>query len=177
MLEYLGRELLDELYDYYMERLKLADERGFREPGSRYNWLYEELKCRALMIDKTRRFLNALPCFMKDEAEERSFQYVISYVSGLFKPEAIGDIAHAQNDKHPYFNDSNPYWNQTTEVFDDMGVNYDTKQLPMLYVDLSEYVVRSVRLYLYIRESHIHAIDRGKFDQLMKLTGNLSASA
>jgi len=42
---------------------------------------------------------------------------------------------------------------------------------------LSEYVVRSVRLYLQIREREIHAIDRDKFDQIMKVAGVLSSSA
>ena len=63
------------------------------------------------------------------------------------------------------------------EVLDSMGVDYDTTLLPLLFIDLSEYVVRSVRLYLQIREREIHAIDRDKFDQIMKVAGVLSSSA
>ena len=44
---------------------------------------------------------------------------------------------------------------------------YDLGDLPQLYVDLSEYVVRASRLYLQIRECSIHAIDRDKFEALL----------
>ena len=89
----------------------------------------------------------------------------------------IGEIPRDNQDRHPYFNDDNPYWIQMNEALDSMGPTYDTNLLPLLYIDLSEYIVRSVRLYYYIREHEIHAIDRGKFDQLMKRSGSLASSA
>ena len=52
-----------------------------------------------------------------------------------------------------------------------MGEDYDTTILPLVYIDLCEYVVRSVRLLLQIREMTIAAVDREKFDVVMELEG------
>lgn len=177
MLAYFGPELLIELKAYYMPRYQQACERGYTQPGSRYHWLYEELLCRVLTVDQALRFLDALPKFMVSATEEQIFQYVMNYATALFKPDRIGDLPRDDQDQHPYFNDQNPYWVQMNEVLDAMGVDYDTTLIPMLYVDMSEYIVRSVRLYLQIRECAIHAIDRGKFDQIMKVSGALPSSA
>ena len=48
---------------------------------------------------------------------------------------------------------------------------------PTPMMDLSEYVVRAIRLYLQIREVRFHTIDKGKFEVLSKVAGNLNASA
>lgn len=176
-IAYFGPELLSDLQAYYKPRLKSAIERGYTEPGSQYHWLFEELRCRILTLDQALRVIDALPKFMTTSTEEQIFHYVINYTTSLFKQEAVNGIERDEQDKHPYFNEANPYWIQMNEVFDAMGVNYDTSLLPVLYIDLSEYVVRSVRLYLQIREKTIHAIDRGKFDQLMKVSGALVSSA
>ena len=44
--------------------------------------------------------------------------------------------------------------------------DYDLSNLPLFYVDLCEYVVRAIRLYLQIREGSFHAIDKGKFETI-----------
>lgn len=177
MLAYFGPELLQEVRAYYAPRLQMAMERGFTETGSQYNWLYEELRYRVLTIDQVLRFIEVLPKFMVHATEEQIFQYVMGYATAFFKPEMIGEIPRDNQDQHPYFNDDNPYWIQMNEALDSMGPTYDMNLLPLLYIDLSEYIVRSVRLYYYIREHEIHAIDRGKFDQLMKRSGSLASSA
>lgn len=177
MLAYFGPELLLEVKGYYMPRLQLACERGYTQAGSRYHWLYEELLCRVLTLDQALRFLDALPKFMVSATEEQIFRYVMNYATALFKADRIGEIPRDEQDQHPYFNDHNPYWVQMNEVLDSMSVDYDATLIPLLYVDMSEYIVRSIRLYLQIRECAIHAIDRGRFDQIMKVAGALSPSA
>lgn len=177
MLDYLGIEFLDDLQTHYRRRLNLAVEKGFTEPGNQYHWLYEELRTRALTVSQVKRFLTALPAFMVSATEDQIFQYVMSYTTAFFKPNVIGEIAHDAQDRHPYFNDENPYWVQMNEVLDALGPNYDTAISPLLFIDLSEYVVRSLRLYCYIREHEIHEVDRGKFDQLMKASRTLASSA
>lgn len=177
MLAYFGPELLLEMKGYYMPRLQLACERGYTQAGSRYHWLYEELLCRVLTLDQALRFLDALPKFMVSATEEQIFRYVMNYATALFKADRIGEIPRDEQDQHPYFNDQNPYWVQMNEVLDSMSMDYDATLIPLLYVDMSEYIVRSIRLYLQIRECAIHAIDRGRFDQIMKVAGALSPSA
>ena len=177
MLTYFGSELLLEVKSYYALRLLQACERGYTQPGNRYHWLYEELLCRVRILDQALRFIDALPKFMVASTEEQIFQYVMNYATSLFKTDRISSIPRDDQDQHPYFNDRNPYWVQMNEVLDSMGVDYDTTVIPLLYVDLSEYLVRSVRLYLQIRECEIHTIDRSKFDQIMKAAGALPSSA
>ena len=177
MVDYLGLEFLDDLKSHYQRRLSLAIEKGYTEVGNQYYWLYEELQIRVLTVSQVKRFLLALPVFMVHATEEQIFQYVMGYATAFFKPDIMGEIPRDAQDQHPYFNDNNPYWIQMNEALDAMGPKYDTTLLPLLYIDLSEFVVRSVRLYYYIREHEIHAIDRGKFDQLMKLTGAFASSA
>ena len=177
MLAYFGPELLLELKEYYVKRLQSAIQRGYTEPGSQYHWLYLELQSRTLTLSQAMRFLDVLPKFMATSTEEQIFQYVMNYATGYFKVDKIGDIQRDAQDKHPFFQDANPYWAQMNEVLDSMGMDYDTGLLPLLYMDLSEYIVRSIRLYFQIREKTIHAVDRGKFDQLMKVGGTLTSSA
>ena len=177
MLAYFGPELLCEVKGYYLPRYQQACDRGYTQPGSKYYWLYEELLCRVLTLDQALRFLDALPKFMVSSTEDQIFQYVMNYATALFKVDRISEIPRDDQDQHPYFNDQNPYWVQMNEVLDSMGVDYDTTLIPLLFIDLSEYVVRSVRLYLQIREREIHAIDRDKFDQIMRVAGVLSSSA
>ena len=177
MLDYLGIELLDTFVEYYLPRYHQAEERGFGKEEQKYHWLYLELKERILVVSQARRYLKSLPLFMTTASEEQIFQSVTSYIASLFNRDRIGEIQRPEDGDHPYFNDHNPYWNQMNEVFDSMGVAYDTTNLPMLYVDLSEYVVRAVRLYLQIRELSFHAIDKGKFDVLAKARGNMTSTA
>ena len=50
-------------------------------------------------------------------------------------------------------------------------IRYDMNNLPLLYLDLSEYLVRAVRFYLHMREQRC-SIDRDKFDAIMHLNLN-----
>lgn len=171
MLEYYGITCLERIRDYYQGRYLQAKERCYNTEGNRYYWLYSELRDRLLIICQTIRFMKALPQFMSGTDDEQTFQYATAYVNGLFKPELTGELKRNDTDIHPFFNSENPYWMQMNEVLDGMEVEYDTSILPLLYIDLCEYVVRAVRLLLQIREMTIAAIDREKFDTVMELDG------
>ena len=79
----------------------------------------------------------------------------------------VSSLRNEKTEQHPYFQDNNPCWTEFQEVLDHIDDGYDLGDLPQLYVDLSEYVVRAARLYLQIRECSIHAIDRDKFEALL----------
>lgn len=169
MLEYYGVNLLNELLEYYLPRFRLAEERGYSVQSSKYYWLFEELQQRMRTLRQTLLFLESLPKFMQCEDEYKPLQYVVSYVGKLFTVESIGEIARSEQDIHPFFNDNNPYWQDLQEALEHFDQTYDMKNLPMLYVDLCEYVARAIRLYFQIREQRFKAIDRGKFDAIMHL--------
>lgn len=177
MLEYLGMEFLEELAAYYRSRYCTALERGFDKESNRYHWLYLELKERLLVIYQLRHFLNVLPAFMSGAEEKQIFKYVMSYSTALFKAEPVTSIKRSEDNVHPFFNNHNPYWCQLREVQDSIDCTYDTANLPLLYIDLCEYSIRCLRLYLQIREQCAPSIDRGKFDAVMKLTGSIPSTA
>lgn len=162
MLMYFSEELLQELLDYYLPRFRLAEERGFSAPDSKYIWLYEELRLRISVLRQTQLFIEALPKFMDSTDRDKPMQYVVSYSSTIFAPEQMGAV-----DASSFFNDSDPYWLDFQEASDHFAADYDFSDLPLYYVDLCEYIVRTVRLYLQIRETAIHAIDKGRFAELM----------
>ena len=170
MLIYLGTELFQSMLDHYLPRYQLAFERGYTDVGSQYYWLYIELKERILAIRQAQKFLNALPLFMQQGNEEQSLQYVVSYVSTL-----CAQLASENQEQGSGVTSVNrsedPYWLQANEVWNQMQEGYDMNNLPFLYLDLSEYLVRAVRFYLHMRE-HRCSIDRDKFDAIMRL--NLS---
>lgn len=169
MLDYYGISLLNELQEYYLPRFRLAEERGYAVQGNKYYWFFEELQARIAALRQAILFLEALPKFMVCEDEYKPFQFVVGYVGKLFTVESIGEIARNDQDIHPFFNDNNPYWLDLQESLDHFNQSYDLKNLPLLYVDLSEYVVRGIRLYLQIREARFKAVDRGKLDELMHM--------
>ena len=170
MFIYLGTELFQSMLDHYLPRYQLAFERGYTEEGSQYYWLYIELKERILAIRQAQKFLNALPLFMQQGNEEQSLQYVVSYVSTL-----CAQLASENQEQGSGVTSVNrsedPYWLQANEVWSQMQEGYDMNNLPLLYLDLSEYLVRAVRFYLHMREQQ-RPIDRDKFDAIMRL--NLS---
>lgn len=167
MLNYFGLKLLQDLYDYYMPRFRLAEERGYGVEGNKYAWLFDELRLRILTIRQTILYLEALPKFMIGVDENQPMQYVVSYTSKLFTEQSVGRIERDGDNTHPFYNKDNPYWVAFEEIQEHFSTDYDMRDLPMLYVDLTEYVVRALRLYLQIREVRFHAIDREKFDDLM----------
>ena len=167
MIDYYGLELLKDLMAYYAPRYQLALERGYDKDESKYQWLYIELEHRVRFLRQMSLYLKALPSFMNDGDGDKALQYVIGYVSGFFTDKCVGVCPRGENEEHPYFNDHNPYYQKFIESIDNFDSDYDMKNPPLLYVDLCEYAVRGVRLYLYIREHQFKAIDRGKFDELM----------
>ena len=177
MLDYFGMNFLDELVVYYQPRYCMAIERGYDKANNKYHWLFLELKERLLAICQMRQFLKALPAFMASSNEEQIFRYVVSYATVFFKEDLAASIPRSDDDVHPFFNDDNPYWRQMQEVLNTFDSAYDTKNLPLLYIDLCEYSIRCLRLYFQIREKSAHPIDRGKFDAVMKLSGTLSSTA
>lgn len=162
MLMYFSEELLQELLDYYLPRFHLAEERGFSTPDSKYIWLYEELRLRISVLRQAQLFMKALPKFMDSADRDKPMQYAVSYSSTIFAPEQLGTA-----DASSFFNDTNPYWLDFQEVSDHFTADYDFSDLPLYYVDLCEYIVRTVRLYLQVRETAIHAIDKGRFAEFM----------
>ena len=169
MMDYYGMELLDSLMAYYTPRYQLALERGYEKTESNYHWLYDELEHRVRFLRQMMLFLHALPQFMRDCEGEKALQYAVNYVSGFFSDKCVGHVTRSENEEHPYFNDRNHYYQQFVESINNFDRDYDLKNPPLLYVDLCEYAVRGVRLYLYIREHQFKAIDRGKFEELMRL--------
>lgn len=166
----LGTELFQSMLDHYLPRYQLAFERGYTEEGSQYYWLYIELKERILAIRQAQKFLHALPLFMQQGNEEQSLQYVVSYVSTLCAQLAAenqeqGSVVSSVNRAE------DPYWLQANEVWSRMQEGYDMNNLPLLYLDLSEYLVRALRFYLHMREQQ-RTIDRDKFDAIMQLNLN-----
>ena len=103
---------------------------------------------------------------MECEDNSKPMQYVVSYTSALFAPDGPSSVNRGQDDVHPYFNDGNPYWLDFQEAVDNFSADYDLSNLPLFYVDLCEYVVRAIRLYLQIREGSFHAIDKDKFETI-----------
>ena len=164
MLNYLGTELLQSVHEYYLGRYRLALERGYTAEDSQYYWLFKELRDRILVIRQVEKFLHALPLFMQQEGEEKSLQYVVSFVSSLCGEltNGVGEVKH----------DDSLYWKQTNEIWELMKSNYDMNNLPLLYVDLTEYLVRALRFYFYLREQ-VCRIDGGKFDEIMQLNHSL----
>ena len=170
MLIYLGTEQFQIMLDHYVPRYQLAFERGYTEEGSQYYWLYIELKERILAIRQTQKFLHALPLFMQQGNEEQSLQYVVSYVSTLCallaheNQERGSGVASVDRVEDLYLIQANDVWNRMQE-------GYDMNNLPLLYLDLSEYLVRALRFYLHMREQQC-PIDRDKFDAIMHLNLN-----
>lgn len=168
MLTYLGPELLQSVLEHYEHRYQLALERGYADESSQYYWLFDEIRDRILIIRQAEIFLYALPLFMQQGDEENALQYVVSYVGGLCAALTTGAGDSKTNVGEYSTHKSNPYWKQANEVLDRLREGYDLNNLPLLYMDLSEYLVRTLRYYFYMREQRCQ-IDRGKFDEIMQL--------
>ena len=170
MLVYLGTELLQGMLQYYVPRYHLALERKYTVEGSQYYWLFIELRARILAIRQAEKFLHALPQFMQQGNEEQSLQFVVSYVSTMCA-QLAPQVDEQGSGTNSVDRAEDPYWMQANDVWSRMQEGYDMNNLPLLYLDLSEYIVRSVRFYLHMREQQC-PIDRSKFDEIMRL--NLS---
>ena len=176
IMDYYGMELLTEIQSVYSQRYKLAVERGFDKPGSKYKWLYDELQYRLRFLRQIILFSEALAQFIRPGSEEDAVRYVVRYVSGFFNDENCCVTEH-EGGRHPFFNDENGYYIDFKEALDRVDANYDLTIHPLLLVDLTECAVRAARLHLQIREQQYHAIDRDKFDTLMQMCDQLPASA
>ena len=168
MLYYYGADLLSRLYRYYGRRLQTAVERGFTEPGHQYYWLYQELKIRVKTIRQVHYVLLALPAFMKGAEEAELYRYVMDYTASFFTEAG---------EKEEYFSNDNLYWCQFQESVDRFDKDYDTALLPVTYVDVTECIVRALRMYFYVREHEHTAIDRQRFDDVMEARPAIAPAA
>ena len=177
MMYFYGKDLLNKLCNYYGNRLRTAKEHGFEEPSAKYNWLYLELDFRVKLLRQVRLFLDALPEFLTHCTEDSAMQYVVGLTSPWFTEKYIDKLPSEESGGCPYFTNRNPYWTAISEVMDNLDTDTDFTVLPMFYLLLSEYVIRNLRLYFYLRERQYKPIDREKFDELMTLDNGLKASA
>lgn len=163
---YYGLDLLRYLTEYYSARLALATERGFQKAGSKYHWLYDEISERVNVLQQAKQFLDALPLFLtQEDGGEKAFSYMTSFVCQWFSDAFFG--SGPGEDAASFYSSQNEYWSDIEELSTVIGPDYDLTQLPQVYVDLCEYLVRYLRLYFQIREKRVVAVDRDKFDEVM----------
>ena len=148
MMTLYGVDLLLQIYAAYLDRYQKALQRGYDAEGERYHWL---------------------PKFLCGVEDDKALQFVFEYTSRLFSPESIGASDHAEGEKHPFFHDGNPYWRDLQEGMEAFNEEEILKNRPLLYVYSCELITRAIRLYLQIRETKFHAIDREKFHGLMQM--------
>lgn len=170
MLPYYGVNLLRSLHEYYLPRYQLAVERGYDRPQHRYNWLFRELQERVGVLQKSISFLDALPHFMTSDNGEQSMQYAVYFTSSFLSNEILSGTAADRLSKSGAFKTYYTAWRSALERF---GTDYNTGNLPVYFLDLSEYVVHSVRLYLIRREVNTCSIDKGKLDSLLSSCSSL----
>lgn len=162
-MKYCQATLFSSLCEYYSERHSKALMREYDQPGSKYHWLYQELAERVTTLSNAKLFMEALPLFMReDEGCEKSLSYVTSYVGELFVGIPCEQL----------LKEGNVYWDDFMEVQEVINRKAELTfqpQVPQFYLDLCEYVVRCIRLYFYVREKVVCAIDRDKFDSVMDM--------
>lgn len=169
MMTLYGVDLLLQIYAAYLDRYQKALQRGYDAEGERYHWLYQELYARVQTVREAILYLDALPKFLCGVEDDNALQFVFEYTSRLFSPESIGASDHAEGEKHPFFHDGNPYWRELQEGMEAFNDEEILKNRPLLYVYSCELITRAIRLYLQIRETKFHAIDRDKFHGLMQM--------
>ena len=168
MLNYFGISFLLDLQSYYGNRLKQALASGFDKKGHKFHWLYEELAYRTNCVRQTYLALEAMPAFLMQAKPEEAFTYMYGMTTKWFRAEATETASKKDDGSCYFYSDECPYWMELQKSFDAFGTSYDYEAIPLFYVDLAEYVIRSIRLLFFIRESLLRPIDRGKFDELMK---------
>lgn len=169
MMTLYGVDLLKQIYVAYMERYQKALQRGYDNEGERYYWLYCELHIRVQTLREAILYLDALPRFLDSSEDDKVLQFVFGYTSRLFSPENIGTSDQSEGEEHPFFHDGNPFWRELQEGMDIFNESEVLKNRPLFYVYACELVTRAIRLYLQIRETKFHAIDREKFNGLMQI--------
>lgn len=176
MMEFYGLDLLKQIQSAYQVRCQKALERGFDQEGNPYHWLYAELRIRLQMLQETLLYLEALPRFLDTAEAEKPYQYIMMFLARCFRQANLG-TADASETPDPFFQDRNPYWRDIQEALEALDEPDLLQNLPLFFVYSCELVTRAVRLYFQIRESRIHAIDREKFDALMRQSASLPQSA
>ena len=176
IMRYFGPCLLVQIREAYQNRFNQALERGFDDPANKYFWIYDELRYRLNLLYQAFLFLDALPKFICEGKEIEAVRYVIRYSTRFFLKENCGSVEN-EGSQNPFFNDGNEPYRDFTEAINHFDMDYDLTNHPLLYVDLSECVVRAVRLYLQIRERKFHAIDRANFNALIQAREQLPAPA
>jgi hypothetical protein len=177
MLFHFGIELLDKLDGYYGSRYQQARAQGYLQSNSKYYWLYVELELRVKLLRQARMFLDALPQYLIQSGWEPTLGYVVEYTGEWFSEKMLGVLPRDDAGRCTYLSDENPYWNEVQEVTEELNQDSVASVLPLFQITLVEYVVRSIRLYFYLREKQFKAIDREKFNSVMSLDEKLGTSA
>lgn len=174
---YYGKALLVHLTQYYEQRMALAITKHFDVEGSQYHWLYLELAHRVSTLRKVQEVLSVLPEFMCHKSADEIFAMVIGHTTAWFSNAGLGELPRDDAGNCTYYQDSNPYWVDYQAAMDRFSISYDYTHLATFYVDLTEYVVMSIRLYFYIREHQFKPIDRKQYEELVGVQAVLPVSA
>lgn len=177
MLKYFGISFLVNLQSYYGSRLQQALASGFDQKDDKFHWLYEELAYRTNCVRQTTLALEAMPTFLMQAKPEEAFSYIYGLTTKWFRQEATENAPKRDDGSCYYYSGDCSYWMELQASFDLFENGYDYAITPLFYVDLVEYVIRSIRLHFFIRESLLRPIDRGKFDELMKWNPDFAKSA
>ena len=166
MIEY-GTAFLAQLLKYYSDRMQEAKKRGYDIPETKYHWLYRELDHRVETIQMVQGFLKLLPQYLRSSDAERTLALAVQYTEIWFMEKAVGPLPHDEQGNCTYFCDENVYWNDVQAAADYIGNELDQSDQLLCQRCISDYVIRCLRLYLFLREQQFKAIDRGKFHELM----------
>lgn len=166
MALYYGLDMLQYLQTHYEPRLALALERGFDDEKSKYHWLFSELETRVNTLRRSMAFLSVLPLFIKERTAEQALTLILSFGRDWFGEESLGRLARDVRGNCSYFSNGNPYWKAFMEISDEIGEKEEQSSQVELYVDLTEYMVRLLLLYFYVRDKQFKSIDRGGFESL-----------
>lgn len=177
MVFYFGTDLLKKMQQYYEARFSLAIKSGFECESDRYHWLYVELELRVDALRRSLALIDALPAFMTNNDPEAVFSIVIHHITVWFSYKNIGEGPKDAEGRSVYFSNENPYCSDFMKVSDRFTVDYDYTKLGEFYLDITEYIVTALRLYFAIREAQFRPIDRGKYDDLVSISGTIARSA
>ena len=177
MLYYYGTDLLNKLDTYYGARFSEARKRGFDSPDAGYHWLYQELDLRVKTLRQTRIFIETMPKYLPSCSADDALRYAMNFSHPWFSPKHLGSLPKDSEGYCIYFTDRNPYWRSYKEVVNVIDYELDFTMPPMVHLVLSEYIVRCLSLYFFLRDRQFRPIDRKKFDSLMAPDDRLDSSA
>jgi hypothetical protein len=148
----LGKEELLEKLNYYINRKKLAEEKGFLG-NPKYKSIITELNFRINELKNILLCIDVLPNHMTDIGE--LFKYMSSVVNQLFKTKAGHDgeenmlkaaLDKAIDQKHT------DIWNDINSAMELFDKDYSFENKLQLHVDLINYLVRNALFFIAYRE-------------------------